>query len=129
MNFGGFLGWWVWLFIHIGFLTGYRNRVGAILGWWFAFVRDIRRERAFTLDDMPLESPRVRRAARVRDLRKPGPVTPPLRHFADRLEEVRSAKILDMDQVGRALVELAADEEFFGPLIARLPPARPAASG
>src|SRR5579859_3252399 len=31
MHFGGFMGWWVWLFIHIGFLTGYRNRVGAIL--------------------------------------------------------------------------------------------------
>ena len=56
MNFGGFLGWWVWLFIHIGFLTGYRNRVGAVLGWWFAFTRDIRRERTFTIDDMPLET-------------------------------------------------------------------------
>ncbi len=54
LNFGGFLGWWVWLFIHIGFLTGYRNRVGAVLGWWFAFTRDIRRERTFTIDDMPL---------------------------------------------------------------------------
>src|SRR5512140_1050713 len=54
MNFGGFLGWWVWLFIHIGFLTGYRNRVGAVLGWWFAFTRDIRRERTFTIDDIPL---------------------------------------------------------------------------
>ena len=53
MNFGGFLGWWVWLFIHIGFLTGYRNRVGAVLGWWFAFTRDLRRERTFTIDDMP----------------------------------------------------------------------------
>jgi len=56
MHFGGFVGWWVWLFIHIGFLTGYRNRVGAILGWWFAFTRDLRRERTFTLDDMPLEA-------------------------------------------------------------------------
>jgi len=55
MNFGGFPGWVVWLFIHIGFLTGYRNRVGAVLGWWFAFTRDIRRERTFTIDDMPLE--------------------------------------------------------------------------
>ena len=53
LNFGGFLGWWVWLFIHIGFLTGYRNRVGAVLGWWLAFTRDIRRERTFTIDDMP----------------------------------------------------------------------------
>src|ERR1700749_2438789 len=56
MHFGGFLGWWVWLFIHIGFLTGYRNRVGAVLGWWFAFTRDLRRERTFTIDDMPLEA-------------------------------------------------------------------------
>src|SRR5215468_2193809 len=51
MNFGGFLGWWAWLFIHIGFLTGYRNRIGAVLGWWFAFTRDLRRERTFTVDD------------------------------------------------------------------------------
>jgi NADH dehydrogenase len=54
LHFGGFLGWWVWLFIHIGFLTGYRNRVGAVLGWWFAFTRDLRRERTFTIDDMPM---------------------------------------------------------------------------
>jgi NADH:ubiquinone reductase (H+-translocating) len=54
LNFGGFLGWLAWLFIHIGFLTGYRNRLGAILGWWFAFTRDLRRERTFTVDDMPV---------------------------------------------------------------------------
>ena len=47
---GGFLGWWVWLFIHIGFLTGYRNRVGAVISWWFAFTRDLRRERVFTTE-------------------------------------------------------------------------------
>jgi NADH:ubiquinone reductase (H+-translocating) len=56
LNFGGFLGWWVWLFIHIGFLTGYRNRIGAVLGWWFAFTRDLRRERTFTVDDTPVPS-------------------------------------------------------------------------
>ena len=38
----------VWLFIHILFLTGYRNRVGAVLTWWLAFTRDVRRERTFT---------------------------------------------------------------------------------
>ena len=53
LQFGGFLGWLGWLFIHIGFLTGYRNRIGAIFGWWFAFTRDLRRERTFTIDDMP----------------------------------------------------------------------------
>jgi NADH dehydrogenase len=54
LNFGGFLGWLVWLFIHIGFLTGYRNRVGAVIGWWYAFTRDVRRERSFTIDDVPV---------------------------------------------------------------------------
>src|SRR5262249_44935406 len=54
LHFGGFIGWLAWLFIHIGFLTGYRNRVGAILSWWFAFTRDLRRERTFTIDDMPI---------------------------------------------------------------------------
>jgi NADH:ubiquinone reductase (H+-translocating) len=44
----GFAGWVAWLFIHIAFLTGYRNRAGAILTWWLAFTRDSRRERAFT---------------------------------------------------------------------------------
>jgi NADH dehydrogenase len=48
LQFAGFPGWVVWLFIHIGFLTGYRNRFGAVLSWWFAFARDLRRERTFT---------------------------------------------------------------------------------
>jgi len=48
LRVGGFPGWVIWLFIHIAFLTGFRNRFGAILTWWLAFSRDIRRERAFT---------------------------------------------------------------------------------
>ena len=52
MHFGGFIGWVAWLFIHIGFLTGWRNRIGALFGWWYAFTRDLRRERGFTVDDM-----------------------------------------------------------------------------
>jgi NADH:ubiquinone reductase (H+-translocating) len=53
LHFGGFPGWLAWLFIHIGFLTGYRNRIGAVMGWWYAFSRDLRRERTFTIDDAP----------------------------------------------------------------------------
>ncbi len=48
LKVGGFVGWVIWLFIHIAFLTGFRNRVGALFTWWFAFTRDIRRERTFT---------------------------------------------------------------------------------
>lgn len=48
LRFGGFPGWVAWLFIHIAFLTGFRSRVSAILTWFLAFTRDIRRERVFT---------------------------------------------------------------------------------
>lgn len=56
MHFGGFPGWVAWLFIHIGFLTGWRNRFGALFSWWFAFTRDLRRERGFTIDDMGIDA-------------------------------------------------------------------------
>ncbi len=45
----------------------------------------------------------------------------PLRHFLAQLGEVCSDGVPDMGQVGRLLVELAADEEFLGPLIAQMP--------
>jgi NADH:ubiquinone reductase (H+-translocating) len=56
LQFGGFLGWVAWLFIHIGFLTGWRNRIGALFGWWYAFTWDLRRERGFTIEDMPVHA-------------------------------------------------------------------------
>jgi hypothetical protein len=49
----------------------------------------------------------------------------PPRPFLAQLEDLRSADVLDMDQVGRLLVELAADEEYLGPLIAELPAKSP----
>ena len=52
LHLGGFLGWWAWLVIHIGFMTGFRNRFGALLSWWFAFTRDLRRERTFTSQEV-----------------------------------------------------------------------------
>jgi len=54
-----------------------------------------------------------------------GALPGPLRHFATLLDELRSRDILDMQQVGRLLVELAADEEFFAPLIDQIPAAAP----
>jgi len=52
LHLDGFLGWWAWLVIHIGFMTGFRNRFGALASWWFAFTRDLRRERTFTSRDI-----------------------------------------------------------------------------
>jgi NADH:ubiquinone reductase (H+-translocating) len=47
VHVSGLVGWVSWLLIHLGFLTGFRNRLGAIVTWWPAFVRDLRRERAY----------------------------------------------------------------------------------
>jgi NADH dehydrogenase len=54
VKLSGLAGWFAWLFIHIAFLTGYRNRVGAILTWWLAFTRDLRRERAYATREVGL---------------------------------------------------------------------------
>jgi NADH dehydrogenase len=67
LRLSGLPGWFVWLFIHIAFLTGYRNRLGAILTWWIAFTRDVRRERAFT----------TRAVGRLHDVYRPGDVPTP----------------------------------------------------
>jgi NADH:ubiquinone reductase (H+-translocating) len=63
LRLSGLPGWFAWLFIHIAFLTGYRNRVGAILTWWVAFTRDARRERTYT----------TRAVGRVHDMYSPSP--------------------------------------------------------
>ncbi|MGZ4502522.1 MAG: NAD(P)/FAD-dependent oxidoreductase [Nocardioidaceae bacterium] len=49
LHLSGRLGWLAWLFVHIAFLTGYRNRVTAVLTWAMTFSRETRRERAFLL--------------------------------------------------------------------------------
>ena len=54
VHLSGFLAWVVWLFIHNGFLTGFRNRLGALVSWWPAFVRDVRRERTYTTEQVGL---------------------------------------------------------------------------
>ena len=54
VHLSGFLAWVIWLFIHISFLTGFRNRLGALVSWWPAFVRDVRRERTYTTEQVGL---------------------------------------------------------------------------
>ena len=36
----GFIAWLMWLFIHILFLVGFRNKLAVLLGWAFAYLRD-----------------------------------------------------------------------------------------
>ena len=48
----GFLGWLLWLFIHLAFLNGARNRFTTIVGWTVSFIGKGRGERTFTMQQV-----------------------------------------------------------------------------
>jgi NADH dehydrogenase len=46
---GGFIGWLMWAFVHLTFLTGFKNRGTALIRWLTAFVGKSRDERTITM--------------------------------------------------------------------------------
>jgi NADH dehydrogenase len=44
----GFVGWLMWLVVHLAFLTGFKNRVSAVANWAVAFLGRGRRQRTIT---------------------------------------------------------------------------------
>jgi hypothetical protein len=48
----GSLGWVMWLFVHLAFLTGFRNRFATILGWAVTFFGRGRGERTATMQQV-----------------------------------------------------------------------------
>ncbi|RFM28464.1 NAD(P)/FAD-dependent oxidoreductase [Deminuibacter soli] len=41
LHFGGLLAWWIWLFVHIGFLISFRNKMLVFTNWlWNFFTFD-----------------------------------------------------------------------------------------
>jgi len=48
----GFLGWLMWAFVHITFLTGFRNRLNAALHWIGAFFGKARIQRTITVQQV-----------------------------------------------------------------------------
>ena len=50
LHYGGFLGFLTWLFVHMAFLTGWRNRFGALVSWSWSFVGRSRNQRVFTVE-------------------------------------------------------------------------------
>src|SRR5262249_4720163 len=45
----GLPGWFVWMFIHIGFLNGFGNRVGTMAHWARSMIGRSRPERVFSV--------------------------------------------------------------------------------
>jgi NADH dehydrogenase len=52
IRLSGFLGWFVWGFIHLAFLHGSRHRSSTLTTWLYSIVRGRRTERAYPLGDM-----------------------------------------------------------------------------
>jgi len=48
----GFLGWIMWLFVHLTFLTGFKNRFTTILSWTLTFIGGNRSERTLTFQQV-----------------------------------------------------------------------------
>ncbi len=46
---GGFIGWLMWAFVHLTFLTGFKNRGIALFKWLSSFVGSSRDERTITI--------------------------------------------------------------------------------
>ena len=54
MKFKGFIAWLMWLFLHVFFLIGFRNRVSVLVSWFWAYLTRERSARLITgdADDM-----------------------------------------------------------------------------
>jgi NADH:ubiquinone reductase (H+-translocating) len=48
----GFIGWLMWAFVHLTFLTGFKNRGIALFKWLTAFVGSARDERTITMQEV-----------------------------------------------------------------------------
>jgi NADH dehydrogenase len=54
LHFGGLVAWLMWLFVHIFFLIGFRNRFIVIVEWAWMYLRNDRGARLITGDVEPL---------------------------------------------------------------------------
>lgn len=48
VRFGGFLAWLIWIFLHIAYLIGFRNRVLVLIQWAWSYVTYARGARLIT---------------------------------------------------------------------------------
>jgi NADH dehydrogenase len=52
LHFGGFIGWLLWLVIHIFYLIGFKNKITTLLHWMVSFLGRGRSERMSTVQQM-----------------------------------------------------------------------------
>lgn len=52
LRLSGFIAWVMWLVLHLVYLTGFKNRIGALGHWLVSFLGRGRAERAFTIQQI-----------------------------------------------------------------------------
>ena len=67
MSVGGFVGWLLWLVVHLTFLTGFKNRLAALAHWGISFVGRDRTERTITFRQMVARGAIAALADRIAD--------------------------------------------------------------
>lgn len=59
LRFSGFIAWFIWAFVHIAFLIGFRNRVLVMLQWAWSYFNYERGARLITgTEEFPVQTPR-----------------------------------------------------------------------
>ena len=48
LRFGGYFAWLTWLFVHLFFLVGFRNKLVVFINWTFAYLTFRRGARLIT---------------------------------------------------------------------------------
>jgi NADH dehydrogenase len=80
VRFAGFIAWIMWLFIHVIYLVGFKNRLTTLLHWTVSFVGSGRSQRATTLAQ--LHSRVVERQLESASAREAGPTSTDYDHEA-----------------------------------------------
>ena len=52
IRLSGFIGWLAWLFVHLAFLTGFKNRLATLPRWAITFIGNSRPQRTITMQQV-----------------------------------------------------------------------------
>jgi NADH:ubiquinone reductase (H+-translocating) len=66
MKFRGFIAWMMWLFLHVFFLIGFRNRLAVMFDWFWAYLTRERSARLITGDAEELQKEEARKPKKAR---------------------------------------------------------------
>ncbi|MBK8464982.1 MAG: NAD(P)/FAD-dependent oxidoreductase [Chloracidobacterium sp.] len=58
LKFTGFIAWMMWLFLHVFFLIGFRNRLAVLFEWFWAYLTRERSARLITGDACEMNTPK-----------------------------------------------------------------------